>query len=61
MPTLLGEITAVNATAQTVTVQLVSGESVEAAGTGTIGDKVYITGGIIDGPAPSLPSYSLLV
>lgn len=36
-------------------VNLVGGGFVNARGVGTAGQRVYVRGGVIEGPAPSLP------
>ena len=51
-PTDVGEVLSVEADG--VIVGLVSGAQIRARGTATLGDWVYVRGGVIEGPAPNL-------
>lgn len=47
-----GQVTAV--TADGVTVQLIDGTTIRARGEATVGEHVYVRGGVVEGPAPAL-------
>lgn len=47
-----GQVVAV--AADGVTVELVDGATIRARGEASIGDHVYVRGGVIEGPAPAL-------
>ncbi|MCM2310298.1 MAG: hypothetical protein NDI84_02745 [Steroidobacteraceae bacterium] len=51
-PVDAGQVTSV--TSAGVTVQLVDGATIHARGEATVGDHVYVRGGVIEGPAPAL-------
>ncbi len=51
-PTDVGEVLSVETDG--VIVGLVSGAQIRARGTATLGDWVYVRGGVIEGPAPNL-------
>lgn len=51
-PLLVGEVVAVSAIA--VTVELPDGALISARGTATVGDKVFVRGGAIEGSAPNV-------
>jgi hypothetical protein len=51
-PLLIGTVTAV--TAAGATVQLPGGALQQARGAASIGDTVFVRGGVIEGPAPGL-------
>jgi len=44
-----------------VTVELPTGATMRVRGGGTVGDYVYLRGGAVSGPAPSLPVVSIEV
>lgn len=52
-PLLVGQVVAV--TSYGVTVELPDGSMIKARGAATIGSKVFIRNGIIEGAAPTLP------
>ena len=52
-PLDVGDVTAVSGGLATVT--LVGGGTVNARGAATVGQRVYVRGGVIEGPAPALP------
>lgn len=52
-PQLIGDIQSTSA--GVAVVQLPGGQLVQARGPGSIGDRVFVQGGVIQGPAPSLP------
>lgn len=52
-PLQVGTVT--DYSAGTATVQLPDGGSILARGEAGIGESVYVRGGLIEGPAPSLP------
>ncbi|MCW8918978.1 MAG: hypothetical protein OQL08_09215 [Gammaproteobacteria bacterium] len=60
-PTMLGEITVTDASTGTVTASLLGGGTIRARGAGNVGDKIYIRDGVVQGQAPSLPSYAIEV
>lgn len=39
-------------------VALSGGGKVKARGTAAVGDRVYVRGGVVEGPAPELPSFT---
>lgn len=51
-PLLVGEVTAVDD--DLATIELIDGGVMTARGTATVGDIVYLRGGAIEGPAPTL-------
>ncbi len=51
-PTDVGEVLSVETDG--VVIELVSGAQIHARGDATVGDWVYVRGGIIEGPAPNL-------
>ena len=56
----IGEVTAVNATANTTTLSTFGGGSLVVVGTGVaIGDKAFFKGGLLEGTAPNLPIYEI--
>ena len=55
----VGEIIAVHAGG--CTVQILSGDQVEARGAGSIGDLVYLRDGAIQGPAPVIDTVEIEV
>ena len=52
-PLLVGDVTAVNAD-DTRTVTLPGGGTVRVRGEAAEGDRVFVRGGLIEGPAPAL-------
>lgn len=52
-PLLVGEVIAVDAASATV--ELPDGTLITARGTASVGAKVFVKGGAIEGPAPSMP------
>lgn len=60
-PLLVGEVTAVYTPTGEVLVQLSGGGSVRVRGEASLGDKVYIRSGRVDGPAPNLTAYDLVL
>lgn len=38
-----------------VTLEMPGGALLKARGTGTVGQRVFVRGGVIEGPAPNLP------
>lgn len=46
--------TVASTTGESSIVTLASGDSLTVRGTGTVGDQVFVQGGYIQGPAPSL-------
>jgi len=57
-PLLVGEVVATSAV--DVTVELPDGALIKARGTATIGDKVFVRGGAIEGPAPNVASVTVI-
>lgn len=57
-PLLAGEVTAVSAV--DVTVELPDGALIKARGEATLGDKVFVRGGAIEGPAPNVASVTVI-
>lgn len=55
----IGTVTAVSGT--TVTVTLPDGGVLSVRGSATVGSKVFVRDGVIEGPAPSLSTYSIEV
>lgn len=51
-PTDVGEVLSVETDG--VIVELVAGPQIRARGAATLGDWVYVRGGVIEGPAPNL-------
>lgn len=51
-PLLVGEVLATDA--MSVTVELPDGSLIKARGTASVGDKVFIRAGAIEGPAPDV-------
>ena len=45
----------------TVTVSSANGSTVRALGSGTVGTKVYVQGGVVIGTAPDLPHFEIEV
>jgi len=60
-PTLIGTVADSDATTNTSTLILFGGDQIKARGTGTIGEKVYVKGGVIEGTAPNLPVHAITV
>lgn len=52
-PLLVGTVTA--AGNGTATIQLPDGGTVQGRGSATVGQRVFVRDGVIEGPAPSLP------
>ena len=44
-----------------VIIRLLAGQQIRARGTATVGDWVYVRGGVIEGPAPDLPGTTIEV
>lgn len=59
-PLLVGEVEAVNSNG-TCSVAMPGGGSMRVIGTGTVGKKVFIKDGVIQGEAPDLTYYELEV
>jgi len=57
-PTVVGLVTDVHVDG-TISVSLYGGGTMRVRGTALVGQNVYITGGVVQGVAPSLPYYSL--
>lgn len=56
----IGEVTGIDATSESSTVRLLSGESIKASGTSvSIGTRCFIERGVITGEAPNLTVYSV--
>ena len=51
-PLQIGEVAAVDAGVATIT--LPGGGVIQARGQATVGQRVFVRGGVIEGPAPSL-------
>ncbi len=51
-PTDVGEV--LSAETDGAIIELVSGAQIRARGDATVGDWVYVRGGVIEGPAPNL-------
>lgn len=51
-PLLVGEV--IDASAIDVTVELPDGAVIKARGTATVGDKLFVRGGAIEGSAPDV-------
>ncbi|MBK8123915.1 MAG: hypothetical protein IPK54_10260 [Dokdonella sp.] len=58
-PTDVGEV--LDGDGDGVIVGLVSGALIRARGTATLGDWVYVRGGVVEGPAPNLPGTEIEV
>ena len=58
-PTDVGEV--LSAETDGVIIELVSGAQIRARGDATIGDWVYVRGGVIEGPAPNLTGIEIEV
>ncbi|MBF9267009.1 hypothetical protein I4I83_23635 [Acidovorax cattleyae] len=52
-PLMVGEVLA--AAGDVVTVQIIGGGQLQARGEATVGQRVFVRGGAIEGVAPSLP------
>lgn len=50
-PLLVGDVAAVSG--QTVTVSLPDGAQITARGTATVGQRVFVRGGVVEGTAPA--------
>lgn len=53
-PLEVGDVTAVGDDVRTVA--LIGGGTVLARGQGSVSQRVYVRGGVIEGPAPTLPT-----
>ena len=53
-PLLVGEVASISGGVSTI--QLPGGGVVTARGEATVGDRVFVKGGAIEGPAPVLPT-----
>ncbi|RYF54585.1 MAG: hypothetical protein EOO27_23325 [Comamonadaceae bacterium] len=53
--------TAVEVTNELVTVELPGGGLLQVRGVADVGDRVFVRGGAIEGPAPSLPIEVILI
>jgi len=56
-PLLVGDV--VQATSYGATVELPSGAMITARGTATVGQRVFVRNGLIEGPAPALPFFDI--
>jgi hypothetical protein len=45
----------------TATIELPSGGQIQARGAASVGSKVFVRNGVIEGSAPNLPSYDIEV
>ncbi|MFN3494873.1 MAG: hypothetical protein ACK40L_10225 [Hydrogenophaga sp.] len=57
-PLLVGTVTVVNSD-ETVTVELSGGGLLRVRGTAAVDDRVFVRGGVIEGPAPALTSVTI--
>lgn len=54
---LIGSVASVSG--GTATITLLDGSTVQARGTATVGSKVFVRDGVIEGPAPNLTDYNI--
>ena len=60
-PLLVGAVTAIHPDG-TTTVQTLGGGILRVRGQGvSIGSKAFVRGGVLEGPAPNLPSYTVAI
>ena len=58
-PLLVGTVSSITGTSAAIT--LPDGIKVQARGTASVGDRVFVRGGLIEGPAPALTLVDIVV